>query len=124
MYTPEPRLHVYKFRVVTAVEWLWQDGDGHTRCLNMGSDEIKPSSLPKLSTGSDSSQSKAEVAVNDVTPEKVHVIQPSPNSFMEIAMDYVNNHLRAFRTIPWVMGGLGALLVVRYSGMVRPCTYL
>lgn len=82
----------------------------------MGSDEIRPSSLPKPSTGSDSSHSKAKDAVDDGMG---HVIQPNPSSFLEVATDYINDHLRAFRTIPWVMGGLGALLVIRYSRMVR-----
>ena len=31
----------------------------------------------------------------------------------------INNHLQAFRMLPWVMGGVGALLIVRYSGLVR-----
>lgn len=39
--------------------------------------------------------------------------------WLEVAMVTVNNHLQAFRMLPWVMGGLGALLIVKYSGMVR-----
>ena len=108
------------FRLATAgltlIVTLWRDGGGHTNLLNMESDEIRPSSLPKPSTESSSSQSDA---VDDVMQRMGHVIQPSPNSFLEVAMDYINNHLRVFRTIPWVMGGVGALLVARYSGLVR-----
>ena len=34
-------------------------------------------------------------------------------------MEAVNNHLQLFRMLPWVMGGLGLLLIAKYSGMVR-----
>lgn len=39
--------------------------------------------------------------------------------WLDVAMVMVNNHLQAFRMLPWVMGGLGALLIVKYSGLVR-----
>lgn len=52
-----------------------------------------------------------------------HVIHDSDadvkRDWLEVAMVTVNNHLQAFRMLPWVMGGLGALLIVKYSGMVR-----
>lgn len=34
-------------------------------------------------------------------------------------LEMINNHLQAFRMLPWVIGGMGVLLLVRYSGMVR-----
>ena len=40
------------------------------------------------------------------------------SSLLDDAADFVNEHLRAFRAIPWVLGGLGALLVIRYTHMV------
>ena len=39
-------------------------------------------------------------------------------SWLDVAMATVNNHLQLFRTLPWVMGGVGALLIAKYSGMV------
>ena len=39
-------------------------------------------------------------------------------SLLDKAVNYINDHLRAFRTIPWVVGGVGAILVIRYTSMV------
>lgn len=39
--------------------------------------------------------------------------------WLEVATETINNHLQAFRMLPWVMGGLGALLIIKYSRMVR-----
>ena len=33
-------------------------------------------------------------------------------------MAAVNNHLQLFRMLPWAMGGVGMLLIVKYSGLV------
>lgn len=41
------------------------------------------------------------------------------SSLLDDAADFINEHLRAFRAIPWVLGGLGALLVIRYTHTVR-----
>ena len=41
------------------------------------------------------------------------------SSLLDDAADFINEHLRAFRAIPWVLGGLGALLVIRYTHAVR-----
>ena len=40
------------------------------------------------------------------------------SSWLDKAADFVNEHLRAFRAIPWVLGGLGAILVIKYTHMV------
>ena len=40
------------------------------------------------------------------------------SSWLDKAADVVNEHLRAFRAIPWVLGGLGAILVIKYTHMV------
>ena len=40
------------------------------------------------------------------------------SSWLDEAADFVNEHLRAFRAIPWVLGGLGAILVIKYTHMV------
>ena len=41
-------------------------------------------------------------------------------SWLEVATETINNHLRVVRLLPWVMGGVGVLLIARYSRMVRP----
>ena len=45
------------------------------------------------------------------------------SSWLDDAADFVNEHLRAFRAIPWVLGGLGAILVIRYTHMVSSFLY-
>ena len=40
-------------------------------------------------------------------------------SWLEVVTATINNHLQTFRALPWVMGGVGALLIIRYSRMVR-----
>ena len=40
------------------------------------------------------------------------------SSWLDEAADFVNEHLRVFRAIPWVLGGLGAILVIKYTHMV------
>ena len=40
------------------------------------------------------------------------------SSWLDKAADVVNEHLRAFRATPWVLGGLGAILVIKYTHMV------
>lgn len=44
--------------------------------------------------------------------------EPHSSSLLDRSAEYINQHLRAFRAIPWVVGGVGALLVFRYSGLV------
>ena len=41
------------------------------------------------------------------------------SSLLDDVANFINEHLRAFRAIPWVLGGMGALLVIRYTHMVR-----
>ena len=38
--------------------------------------------------------------------------------WLEVATEMINNHLQLFRTLPWVMGGVGMLLIVKYSRLV------
>ena len=45
------------------------------------------------------------------------------SSWLDDAADFVNEHLRAFRAIPWVLGGLGAILVIKYTHMVSSFLY-
>ncbi len=40
------------------------------------------------------------------------------SSLLDQSVEFINDHLRAFRAIPWLVGGVGAVLFVRYSGMV------
>ena len=40
------------------------------------------------------------------------------NNWADVAMVAINNHLKWFRMLPWVMGGVGMLLIGKYSGMV------
>ena len=40
------------------------------------------------------------------------------SSLLDDVANFINEHLRAFRAIPWVLGGVGALLVIRYTHMV------
>jgi len=40
------------------------------------------------------------------------------SSLLDDVADFINEHLRVFRAIPWVLGGVGALLVIRYTHMV------
>ncbi|CAI8012511.1 hypothetical protein GBAR_LOCUS8027 [Geodia barretti] len=40
------------------------------------------------------------------------------NNWADVAMLAINNHLQWFRMLPWVMGGVGMLLIAKYSGMV------
>ncbi len=51
-------------------------------------------------------------------PPPKFVGESHSSSLLDRSAEYINNHLRAFRAIPWVVGGAGALLFVRYSGMV------
>ena len=40
------------------------------------------------------------------------------NNWADVAMLAINNHLQWFRMLPWVMGGVGMLVIAKYSGMV------
>ena len=54
---------------------------------------------------------------------KDHVTRPASGSWLEVATDYVDTHLRGVRTIPWLVGALGVLLVVRYGRVVSDVQY-
>ena len=57
-------------------------------------------------------------ALSYVMRVRIIICNPDQRSWLDVAMVSINNHLQAFRMLPWVIGGVGALLLVRYSGMV------
>lgn len=40
------------------------------------------------------------------------------SSWADRASDFIDGHLRVFRAVPWCLGGLGVLLVLRHSPLV------
>ena len=36
-------------------------------------------------------------------------------NFIEQSTEFINDHLRLFRMIPWVIGGVGVAILIRYS---------
>ena len=53
-----------------------------------------------------------------LTPPTSYPDSDQPASLLDRAVVYTNDHLQAFRRVPWVLATIGAFLVVRYSGMV------
>ena len=60
----------------------------------------------------------SHVSTTESHSSVVGVVEPHSTSVLDEAVNYINDHLRVFRTIPWVVGGVGAILVIKYSGMV------
>ena len=48
----------------------------------------------------------------------VGVMGGQDGSWMDKASEFIDDHLRLFRTVPWILGGLGALLLLRHSTVV------
>lgn len=65
--------------------------------------------------------SKSSASVPD-GPVSMSATGSYSSSLLDDVADFINDHLRAFRAIPWVLGGVGALLVIRYTHMVR-CSF-
>ena len=67
---------------------------------NLATDVVDSASSPELSL---------PVAISDTPSTSEH-----RKGVLDHATEFINDHIRAFRQLPWVIGGVGVVLLIRF----------